>query len=78
MTSSQPEPAGNLPPEVSARVRELQKRLLAGWHVAKVRRGPSGWVADVADESGEIVTHLALFTLWPGDEAPPGDAETHL
>ena len=74
MTSSQPEPAGTLPPEVSARTKELQKRLPAGWQVIRVRPGVSGWVADVADQTGETVAHLALFTPWPGDQALSRDA----
>ena len=78
MTTPQPEHAGDLPPEVRTRLRELEKRLLAGWHVTKVRPGVSGWVADVADETGETVAHLALFALWPGDQARPGDAKTDL
>ena len=62
MTTPQPIPIANLPPEARARLRELRKRLPPDWTVARIMQyGSEDWIVEFKDLSGLTVGQLALW-----------------
>ena len=69
MTTPPPKPAGNLPPEAAARLKELLWRLPRGWTVARTWQDDAGsWVAELQDGSGLTIGQVAL-------SAPPSTGQ---
>ena len=62
MTTPQPKNASDLPPEAAQRLTAILGQLPAGWTVARIRPDAGGcWVAEVTDESGQVMAQVALF-----------------
>lgn len=62
MTTPQPDPAGDLPPAAAAELARIRGGLPSGWAVARI--GPDaggGWVAELADEPGQVMAQIALL-----------------
>jgi hypothetical protein len=62
MTTPQPDPAGDLPPAAAAELARIRSGLPSGWAVARTWQDVGGgWVAEVTDQSGQLVAQVALF-----------------
>ena len=67
MTTPQPSPAGDLPLEAAARLAAIRRGLPAGWAVARIWPGAGGgWVAGLADESGQVMAQVIVWPLQGG------------
>jgi len=62
MTTAQPDNAGDLPEEAAARLVTIRRQLPPAWRVARTYQDAGGgWVAELTDESGQLMAQVALF-----------------